>query len=232
MNDFRVYTKKRLNQRSIFSSLHNLSATTLIIAINIIFFLFVLILGLFFGAENVVNLVAIQPLSILAGKNLWTVLTSMFMHAGFLHLFVNMVSLFFIGSFVERLIGKVRFLIFYLISGIFAGLFFVLLAFLFKSDMSVYAVGASGAIFALGGLLAVLTPKLKVYVFFFIPMQMWLGMIFLLGVLWFVSITGSISIGNTAHLGGLIAGVIYGLYLRGKYKRKIQILNNALARSF
>ena len=101
------------------------------------------------------------------------------MHGNFTHLFVNMISLFFIGNFVEKLVGRKRFFWLYMLSGLFAGLLFVFLAYFFGvselgarifGSPEIFAVGASGAIFALAGLLAVLTPKLRVYVFFIIPM--------------------------------------------------------------
>jgi membrane associated rhomboid family serine protease len=146
--------------------------TEKIIVINVISFIGFLILASVLGEENVISLVALQPIAILAGKNLWTLLTSMFVHAGIAHLFVNMFSLFFVGSFVEKLIGKKRFLIFYIFSGIFAGLFFVVLSSLFGNsflggrifgDPLVYGVGASGVLFGLVGILAMLTPRTKVY---------------------------------------------------------------------
>ena len=114
---------------------------------------------------------------------------------------------------------------FYIVSGLVAGLFFVFLSLIFKSDLNIYAVGASGAIFGIGGLLMILTPRLPVLVYFIIPMPMWIAMIFLLGVLWVLSYAAGLPIGNTAHLGGLLAGVIYGLYLKSKYKRKVMALN-------
>jgi len=156
------------------------------------------------------------------------------MHGNFTHLFVNMISMFFIGNFVERLIGKRRYLWFYLIAGLVAGLFFVGLAFLGQfipngenifGGIDAFAVGASGALFGLGGLLAVLIPRLKVLVMFIIPMPMWLAMVVLMFGLWIFSITASLPVGNTAHLGGLVIGVAYGFYLRRKYSRKVRMLN-------
>jgi membrane associated rhomboid family serine protease len=115
---------------------------------------------------------ALNPYKIIHGKNIWTIFTSIFMHANLGHLFVNMFSLFFIGNFVEKIIGRKRFFILYIISGIFASIFFSLTAgFLgfgyfgkniFGSPL-ISGVGASGAIFGLLGFLAVITPKNKVY---------------------------------------------------------------------
>jgi len=221
MNNYKKYTSKYLRKKILFSSI---SITNLFIIINILVFLLFHIFYLF--KIDLTNYLAVNPSSIAQGKYIWTLLTSVFTHYYFWHLVVNMISLMFIGNFVEKIIGKKRFIWFYLLSGIFASLFFVLFAFLFKQETNIYAVGASGALFALGGLLMVLLPKLKVYVFFFIPMQLWMGMIFMLGVLWLASIGVGLPIGNTAHLGGLILGLLYGLYLRKRYRKKVTLLNN------
>ena len=173
-----------------------------------------------------INSVAIMPSNILQGKYLWTFITSMFMHGGFFHLFVNMLSLLFIGSLTERLIGKKRYFWFYILSGIFAGLFFVLSAWVLNSfgysgDYNIYAVGASGALFGLIGVLVLLTPNLPVYVMFIpIPIKLKYAAPGILILLWIISIAGNVPIGNTAHLGGLIAGLAYGVYLRKKFRKK------------
>jgi len=136
----------------------------------------------------------------------------------------------FIGSFVEKLIGKKRFLGLYFIGGLFAGVLFVLIAFFTGMDLNVYAVGASGAIFALGGLLAVLTPKLPVLVMFIIPMPMWAAMGVLMFGIWALSLGLGLPIGNIAHLGGLIVGLGYGFYLRKKFPRKTKMISKYFAR--
>ena len=197
----------------------SLSLNTWLIIINIVCFLiFTILISLNLLS---IDFIAIKPSNILAGKYLWTFLTSMFMHAGFFHLFANMVTLLFIGSLVEKLIGKKRYFWFYMLSGIFAGLTFVLSALVFSSDYSTYAVGASGALFGLIGVLMFLTPNLPVYIFFIpIPVKMKYAAPGMLLLLWLISVAGNVPIGNTAHLGGLIAGLGYGLYLRRKYKRK------------
>ena len=199
--------------------------TGLIVFLNVVFFFIFLGFSYKYGVDALTPLVALEPSAVLSGHGLWTFITSMFMHANLTHLFVNMVSLMFIGSFVEKLVGKKRFIWLYLGSGLFAGLFFVLIALMTGLDLNVYAVGASGAIFGLGGLLAVLTPRLPVLVFFIIPMPMWAAMVFLMGVLWLLSAGLSLPIGNIAHLGGFIVGLSYGFYLKQKYPRKASMIS-------
>lgn len=206
------------------SFLGSLSLTTWLILINVVLFIAVRILFLFdfFPVGFVERFIALDPFFILRGKYLWTFITSMFMHANFLHLFVNMLSLFFIGSLIEKLIGRKRYFLFYILSGIFAGLFFVLFYLIAGNlDLSVPAVGASGALFGLIGVLVLLTPNLPVMIFFIpIPIKLKYAAPAILILLWVISIAGNVPIGNTAHLGGLIAGLAYGIYLRKKFKKK------------
>ena len=231
--NLRGYTQQHLKKNSLERILKKHSVTTWLIIISAVVFIIQGLLFRVLGEETFYYYLAIQPNAFFAG-NIWTLLTSMFMHANFSHLFVNMVSLFFLGGFIEKLIGRKRLFWLYMVAGIFAGLFFVFLAQFFGhlelfgnsifGSPEVFAVGASGAIFALGGLLAVLTPNLRVYVFFIIPMRMWTAMIGLLGVLWFASISVGLPFGNTAHFGGLLVGLGYGIHLKKRYPRKTQWL--------
>jgi membrane associated rhomboid family serine protease len=151
------------------------SYTRLLILINIIiFFISLVMIGIY--GERFLELFALIPNLFFSGY-VWTAFTSIFLHSpgGFLfsiHLLANMISLYFVGTFVEHLIGRKRFLGIYLASGIFAGIFFAVLSFYFGNseigaklfgNPSVIALGASGAIFGLIGLIAILTPKNKVY---------------------------------------------------------------------
>ncbi len=154
---------------NLFSWISNLNVTGWLILANIVCFIMVVLLG---KSIDVNNLLALQANNLINNGYYWTLLTSIFMHAGFFHLFVNMFSLFFIGRFLEMLIGKRRFFWLYLLSGIFAGLFFAVLSYLFGggelgkmifTSPSTYAVGASGALFAIAGVLAFLTPRNRVY---------------------------------------------------------------------
>ncbi len=224
-----VYRISSRRKRSIFG---NLSVTLTLILINVaafvLFRIYLVFLGIsdISGLELVYNYIALKPTNILQGKYLWTFITSMFMHGGLFHIFANMFSLFFIGSLVEKILGAKRYLSFYLISGLLAGLLFVFSSLIFSGDPNIFAVGASGALFGLVGLLMLLTPNLSVYLMFIpIPIKMKYAAPGILVVLWLISRVGNVPIGNTAHLGGLLTGLAYGLYLRKKYPRKIQMLS-------
>lgn len=215
---YQIYPKRK---RSFFSSL---SVNTILILINLVaFILFTILISI---NPKFLDFVAIKPSNIFQGIYIWTFVTSIFMHGGFFHIFANMLSLFFIGSLVEKVLGSKRYLRFYLGAGLFAGLFFVLSSFIFQgSDFNTYAVGASGAIFGLIGLLMLLTPNLPVYIMFIpIPVKMKYAAPGILIVLWLISKAGGIPIGNTAHLGGFLVGIIYGFYLRKKFPNKVRTL--------
>ncbi len=209
-----------------------LSLTLKIVFVNLLFWLATVIAVSI--NSDLIKYFALQPLSIIQGKYLWTIFSSMFSHVFFWHIFANMVTLFFIGNFVERLLGRKRYLSFYLISGIIASLFFISLSVFFGNTFwgerifgspEIFALGASGAIFGLAGLITILIPKMKVLVFFIIPMPMWIAMIFFLGFFWILSTFAGLPIGNSAHLGGFITGIVYGLYLKNKYKNKMRYIS-------
>ncbi len=202
------------------------SVTISLIIANIIFYIGAMVL-LYINPKSL-DYISLTPAKIISGLYLWTLITNMFMHGPLAHLLMNMISLLFLGSFLEKIIGTRRYLIFYLAAGISAGLFFVLSA-LLTNDLDSSAIGASGAIFGIAGVLAVLTPRLPVYILFIpIGMPMWFAVILIMVVLWALSLILNIPIGNTAHLGGVIAGVAYGFYLRAKHKKKVYLLNKFL----
>ena len=112
--------------------------TGMIIAANVVAFIVAILLGALSNpdcSQTSCRFIALTPSVVLAGGAIWTFVTSMFMHGGFAHLFVNMISLMFIGSFVEKLVGKKRFLWLYLAGGLFAGVLFVALAGLFGNTV-------------------------------------------------------------------------------------------------
>lgn len=205
-------------------SIFNLNINLLLLIINIV--CYIVFSALIYFNNNLLDYIALKPSNILQGKYLWTFLTSIFMHGGFFHLFVNMFSLMFIGNLAEKILGKRRFFIFYLLSGLFAGISFVASSFLFSSDFNTYAVGASGALFGIIGFFMVITPNLPVSIMFIpIPIKMKFAAPIMLLLLWLISILGNVPVGNTAHLGGFIAGLAYGLYLKNKYKNKTKYIS-------
>lgn len=142
----------------------------------------------------------------------WTLLTSIFMHAGIMHILFNMITLYFFGTFLTNLVGDVKFLIVFLLGGIAGNLLFMA----FPSNEFLVVVGASGAIFAVGGTLAVMRPRLPVFVFPIpVPIPLWVA---ILGG--FALTFGGMSIAWEAHLGGLVFGILAGLYFRFTESRR------------
>ena len=198
------------------------SWTMRIVAINFIVFLVASLISFFY--PQIISLLALQPSKFISMP--WTIITSMFMHGGSFHIIANMFSLLFLGGFLERIIGKKRFIRIFMVSGL-AGSLLYILNFYLTGNGDIPAVGASGAIFGLGGMLAVITPRMPVYIMFIpIAMPMWVGVTLSLALLWFLSIAAGLPIGNLAHLGGLIAGLGYAVYLRTKYKRRFDMISH------
>lgn len=183
---------------------------------------------------NSIDYFALKPNNILAGKYLWTLVLHIFTHGSLVHLLVNMFALVSLGGICERIIGRKRFIWFYVLSGIFAGLLSVVLAGLFGygfmanivGSPDVYMVGASGAIFAIAGLFVVLLPKSRFSIIFFpfFSLPAYIMVPLVLFLTWIVALLANIPIGNVAHLGGFIAGLAYGYYLRRKYYKKVRLL--------
>ena len=140
----------------------------------------------------------------------WTILTAMFVHAGFWHIFGNMITLFFFGRALTMLVGRNKFLLVYFVGGIVGNIFY-----LWLGEPVSLALGASGAVFAVAGALGMMRPNIKVLVYFIVPMPLWLVIILFFGI-W--SIPGFVlpNVAWQAHLGGLITGLVTGYYFRKK----------------
>ena len=170
-----------------------------IIGLNLLFFIATLI------APALIRLLGLQPGDF--PDRSWTILTSMFMHGGFGHIFANMLTLYFFGRFLSRLVGDGRFLAVYFGGGILGNILLLLLASF--APLSV-AIGASGAVFALGGALTFLVPRLRVFIFPIpVPIPLWVAVIGGFVILSFLPF-----IAWQAHLGGLIVGLIAGYFFR------------------
>jgi membrane associated rhomboid family serine protease len=152
-----------------------------------------------------------------------TLLTSMFMHGGWLHLFGNMLFLWIFGDNVEHRIGHVAYVVFYVVAGVIASLAQILI----NTDSFIPTLGASGAISGVLGAYLVMFPANRVTVLFLrFPMQVpAIVAIGLWAVFQFISGVGAIAVTDEtaggvaymAHIGGFVAGVVGGFLFRALF---------------
>jgi len=168
---------------------------------------------------------AFRDLFVLTSANpeyVWTWVTSVFSHspATFAHIFGNGIVLFFFGPVVERRIGSKRFTALFLLTGMAAGLAQIGFGFLIGNPVS-GVLGASGAIMAILGVLTVLNPGLKVYLYFVLPVPIYVltfgyAGLSVLGVVAQGSVLGNVA--HFAHLIGLVLGLAYGQRVKGEVR--------------
>jgi rhomboid protease GluP len=156
--------------------------------------------GLLLQPQEVLALGALVPALVAEGEA-WRLLTSLFLHSGFAHLAMNMISLYFLGSFAEVSFGRGRFLALYFISGIAGGL-----AYLYFGAFNSPAVGASGAIFGLlGGVFGFAIRRGT----FSMRNPIINQLLILTAINLFLGATIP-NVSNTAHIGGLVGGFVFG----------------------
>jgi rhomboid protease GluP len=190
--------------------------TPILINLNLLVFIIMVIAGfgfLSFKGEDLLNSGANYRPTTIDGQ-WWRLLTNTFMHGGLMHILANMYGLLFVGIFLEPLLGKRKYLLIYLTTGILASV-----ASIWWYDATI-SVGASGAIFGLYGFFLA-TLLLKVF-----PPDF--GKAFLTSTLIFVGFnllmgfTGGID--NAAHIGGLVSGFIIGLIMSRQLKQQVEII--------
>jgi membrane associated rhomboid family serine protease len=188
-------------------------ATPILLIINTAVFVIMVLAGLGFinfYNDDLINWGALNEPLVNKGE-WWRILSSMFLHGGVMHLFMNMLSLYLAGIFLESFIGTKRFAIGYVISGIIAAFISM-----WWHDKPVVAVGASGAIFGLYGmLLSLVISKVfdsSVNKVLLILLASTAGYSLLMGAL-------SEGIDNSAHLGGLSAGLVIGHFYANRIKQ-------------
>ena len=177
----------------------NLNVLWFIVALNVVIFVITLLRPL-----EVIGALGLTPGEL--SEQPWTIISSMFVHGGFTHILFNMIGLYFLGSFLIRAVGEKSFLAVFFLGGLAGNVLFALLA-----HPEATGIGASGAVYALGGALAIMVPKVPVLVFPIpVPVPLWVAIIlflllsFLPGIAW------------QAHLGGLFLGLIAGLIFRSR----------------
>ena len=201
-------------------------------------FLFLALMWVTFGLEWAVLLLvgydAFASLFVLRSNHpefVWTWVTSIFAHSptNFFHIVGNSIVLYFFGPLVERYVGSRKFAGLFLAAGVLAGIGHVGAHTLFSAlgmfnTVGVTGVlGASGAVFAVLGVLTVLNPDLRIYLYFLIPVPLWLFTLgfALLSVVFFVdssiaSSAGQGGVAHFAHLVGLVVGLAYGQRVKGR----------------
>lgn len=138
----------------------------------------------------------------------WQILTYMFLHGGFLHLFFNMLALWMFGLELEHLWGSRRFLIFYLLCGTGGALTNLLVAPLV--GQAAPTVGASGAVFGVLLAFGMLFPDRPIYLYFLLPVRAKYFVAFYIAWELFLGVTQtSDGVAHFAHLGGAAVGFLF-----------------------
>jgi membrane associated rhomboid family serine protease len=170
---------------------------------------------------------ATVPGEILSGKNFVTLFTSMFLHGGILHLAGNMLFLFIFGDNVEDAMGHGRYLIFYLLCGMLAGLSHVFFIFFLGQDLRVPSLGASGAISAVLAAYMRLFPGKKVYLWVFlfiipVPAIIAVGVWFAFQLIDGLGMLGGGMASNVAYAAH-IGGFLFGFILTRRFARRDRV---------
>jgi len=180
--------------------------TIILIAVNLLAFLATFYLP---GGGRVASLLAMYPDDVLQAGAWWQVVTYMFLHGSWSHIFWNMLALFMFGIQLEKRMGSTEFLVYYLCTGIGAGIVTVLFNAATGQGM-IPVVGASGAIYAVLLGFATYFPDARVFVFGLIPIRAPILVVIYAGIE-IVSQLASLRSGvaHLAHLAGLAFGFVY-----------------------
>jgi membrane associated rhomboid family serine protease len=193
--------------------------TYLLIAVNILVF-FVQLLDPVYN-ENLITNYALIPADIIEGRNLFTLVTSMFLHGSLIHLGMNMFFLLITGDGCERAMGSSRFLVFYLTCGVLSGLFHTYM----NSTSGIPTIGASGAIFGVLAAFAIMFPfRWLISLFGLVPIPIPAIIFVFIEILTETALVASgvvDYVAHTAHLGGFLAGVFLTL-LFGPKKHELE----------
>ncbi|HEY1407121.1 MAG TPA: rhomboid family intramembrane serine protease [Spirochaetota bacterium] len=196
-----------------------------LIVINCAIFLFQIIQPAIWQYDYLTVFFGLRPSGILHGE-VWQIFTYMFLHGSPEHLLFNMYSLFIFGITVEEVWGSRKVLLYYLFCGLGAGVtIFLVNLIVHGAGYNGVTIGASGAIFGLLLAFGALFPEAEVLLFFIIPMKA-RTMVIVFGAieLYFELSGGMGNISHVGHLGGLLFGIIYFVFIerRRALKRKVR----------
>jgi len=203
--------------------------TYALIAVNFLVFL----LSLAMGLPRVFLAYGAVPAMIVFEHEYYRLITSMFLHADLLHILFNMWALFIFGRDIESTVGSGRFTLVYFLSGIAGGIAYVFYMLTYAAAFDpraafVPAIGASGAVFGVMGSFAVLFPRRPVAFFlYFLPIVApafaAIAIMGLIQTLLALALPFG-SIAYTAHVGGLVVGMLMGLWFRALIRRRYYVL--------
>ncbi len=177
-----------------------------LLIINVIVFLATMVLEKY-GMFNITNMLALNAIG--TGRfRLWQLLTYMFRHANFSHLFFNMFALWMFGYILENYWGSRRFLFYYLVCGVGAGLCNILVPGWERT------VGASGAVYGVLLAFGMMFPEERIYLYFLMPIKAKWFVIGYAAIELMEGIFVSDDIAHFAHLGGMLFGLLLILYWR------------------
>lgn len=197
--------------------------TALIIAANVLVFLMELA-----GGDAFINRWSLVPADITAGRDWITILTAMFMHAGWAHILGNMLFFWVFGPEIEDVMGGLRYLTFYLLSGFIATAAQILIA----PTSTVPNLGASGAIAGVMGAFLITYPRDRIRTILFlgwfaritfIPAIILVGFWFLTQLFSEVGALAQVQSGGVAymaHIGGFIFGVVTARIFETRQRRE------------
>ncbi|NIO23041.1 MAG: rhomboid family intramembrane serine protease [Candidatus Aenigmarchaeota archaeon] len=190
------------------------SLTFYIILVNLAFFVVQIFFPLF------TDILSLTPSLALSG-HYYQFVSYMFLHGGIMHIVLNMFVLAIFGFPLEQTLGRNRFLIVYMISGIGSAIFYILMMMLMMGEMGIGLLGASGAVFGVLAAYAFKYPRQWVYIFGLIPLPAAVLIIFLLIEETFLGVLSlQPGIANFGHVGGIITGLLIMSYWRLKEERK------------
>lgn len=178
-----------------------------IMGINAGIFLLHMILSAFMYKHAVLNpFLGLVPAMISHKFWLWQFFTYLFVHNEFFHLFFNMFALWIFGCELESLWGKKRFLFYYFLTGVSAGL----ITYIFSFNRLIPTIGASGAIYGILIAYGLIYPNRKILLFFIYPIKaIYLALLYM-GIEFFLSFSYSRDgISHITHFGGMIVGFVY-----------------------
>lgn len=171
-----------------------------LVLINAAVFFWQILAGIV-GSGQIIQIFGLTPYLFLTQLFLWQVVTYLFLHGDFWHIFFNMFALWMFGSELERYWGSRTFLKFYFITGVGAGL----LSVIFDPFSLAPTIGASGAIYGILMAYGMMFPERYVYLYFLFPVKV-KYFVAVLGLIAFVSALSSpgSTVAHVAHLGGMV----------------------------